>query len=101
MPRHHRRAAGPEPTASGSRSVGEQLVTWRNEEYVARSVTGSAKMYRCPGCDQEIKLGQSHVVAWPAFDADAEDRRHWHHACWDARDRRAPRVQRSRTAPRY
>jgi hypothetical protein len=104
MARHNRRrvddpAADPRPLSS----VGERCEPWRGEDYVVRSVTGSAatKAYRCPGCDQEVRPGLPHVVAWPAFDADAADRRHWHRACWTARDRRAPGVQRGRSAPRY
>jgi hypothetical protein len=38
---------------------------------------------------------------WPEHDLDAGDRRHWHSACWSARDRREPGIQRSRNAPRY
>lgn len=70
-------------------------------DYFARRVTGSSatKSYRCPGCDQEIRPGTPHVVAWPAF--GLEDRRHWHSACWDRRDERQPRVTRSRNAPRH
>lgn len=58
-----------------------------------RSVPGAdaAKAYRCPGCAQLIAAGTPHVVVWPAADLDADDRRHWHRACWDARDRRGPR----------
>ena len=64
--------------------------------WTVRRVTGSEKSYRCPGCDQLIEAGTPHVVAWPAdhlFGAQAgmEDRRHWHTACWQARDRRRPR----------
>lgn len=67
-----------------------------------RVLSGTAlRSYRCPGCDQLIAPGRPHVVAWPAHDADARDRRHWHTACWAARDRRLPTVQRSRSAPRY
>ena len=71
--------------------------------YVVRTVTGSAagKPYRCPGCDQEIRRGVPHLVTWPEGDDDATDRRHWHTACWDARERRMPGVQRGRSAPRY
>ena len=61
----------------------------------------AAKAYRCPGCDQLISSGVPHVVAWPADDVEAGDRRHWHAACWAARDRRAPGVRRGRNAPRY
>jgi hypothetical protein len=82
----------------------DETVDWAGAEYVARRLTGSAttKTYRCPGCDQEIRPATPHVVAWPAGDPDAAGlRRHWHSACWQARDRRASTVQRSRNAPRY
>jgi hypothetical protein len=114
MPRHNRRGGDPTPVASGARSLAEQRMSWRGEEFTVRAVTGSDKTYRCPGCDQEIRAGQPHIVAWPtgrdsagpASTGDnpsgrAEDRRHWHHPCWTARERRAPGVQRSRSAPRY
>ena len=73
---------------------------------MVRSLTGSAstKPYRCPGCDQEIRPATPHVVSWPAYprdsdsdsgdgtlwdtDSAADRRRHWHTACWKARDRR-------------
>jgi hypothetical protein len=87
--------------ASGSRSFGQQTEDWRGEDYVVRTVIGSDKTYRCPGCDQEVRAGQAHLVVWPALDADAADRRHWHQPCWVARDRRSPVVQRGRAAPRY
>jgi len=62
---------------------------------VVQPISGQAatKAYRCPGCRQEIPPGVAHVVAWPdeppigAF-GGAQDRRHWHRACWTARDRR-------------
>jgi hypothetical protein len=70
-------------------------------DWVVRRITGSAstKLYRCPGCDHEIRPATPHVVAWR--EADAEDRRHWHTACWRSRDRRGVKVQRSKNAPRY
>jgi hypothetical protein len=64
-------------------------------EWFVRPVTGaaSAKVYRCPGCDHEVRSGVPHVVAWPADGPYSDvsalgDRRHWHTACWRARDRR-------------
>jgi hypothetical protein len=86
-----------------------------DDEWVVRQVTGSAstRAYRCPGCDQEIRPATPHVVAWPAsFREDGgtegkadevglSERRHWHTACWRARGRRGPKVQRSRNAPRH
>ena len=79
------------------------MQAWRGVDYAVRSVTGQAavKEYRCPGCDQLIRTGQPHVVAWPAHEIDADDRRHWHTACWAARENRGPGVQRGRSAPRY
>ncbi|ADD41308.1 hypothetical protein Snas_1605 [Stackebrandtia nassauensis DSM 44728] len=56
---------------------------------------GSAKTYRCPGCDQEIPPGVPHLVAWPA-DGSTEERRHWHRPCWRARYRRGPSNSRRR-----
>jgi hypothetical protein len=66
---------------------------------VVRPMPGTAgKTYRCPGCDQEIRPGTPHVVAWPVDSAmlladgsgGAGERRHWHTSCWHARDRRRP-----------
>lgn len=81
----------------------DEAVDWRGEPYLVRRLTaaGAQKIYRCPGCDQEIRPDTAHLVVWPAYDRDAGDRRHWHAGCWQARDRRAARVQRSRGAPRY
>ncbi|TDC29374.1 hypothetical protein E1211_26120 [Micromonospora sp. 15K316] len=77
---------------------------WRDGEWQVRGISGgsSVKTYRCPGCDQEIRPGVPHVVAWPADGrGDLSDRRHWHRACWGARDRRGPVIQRGRGAPRH
>jgi hypothetical protein len=72
---------------------------WRVRNVPAEA---AGKLYRCPGCDQEIPPGVAHLVAWPADGrGDLGDRRHWHSACWQARDRRTPGVLRSRSAPRY
>lgn len=38
------------------------------------------KMYRCPGCNQEIPPGTGHEVVVPVH--APEDRRHWHTPCW-------------------
>lgn len=82
---------------------GASQVQWRGETWRVMPITGAsaAKDYRCPGCDQLVRRGQGHVVVWSEYDADGDDRRHWHVACWSARDRRAPGVMRSRNAPRY
>ncbi len=101
--RNRRRVDDPGDEPRPLSALGERRESWRGEQYAVRPITGSGatKTYRCPGCDQEVRVGLPHVVVWPVFDADAEDRRHWHTACWAARDRRAPGVQRGRSAPRY
>jgi hypothetical protein len=75
----------------------------RDGDWLVRPVAGdTGKVYRCPGCDQEIPAGVPHIVAWPADErGDLSDRRHWHSGCWRARGRRSPVVERSRSAPRY
>jgi len=45
------------------------------------------KAYRCPGCNQEIRVGESHVVVVPL--RAPGDRRHWHHSCWEREERNA------------
>ncbi len=105
MPRRHRRAPQPglkiddESVRRGVQSV----EVGRDGDWLVRAVSGDVgKVYRCPGCDQEIGAGVPHVVAWPADErGDLSDRRHWHTGCWRARGRRAPIIQRSRSAPRY
>ena len=53
-----------------------------------RTITGHAatKEYRCPGCQQVVRVGMPHVVAWPSvadgWSGGVEERRHWHTACW-------------------
>lgn len=50
------------------------------------------KIYRCPGCDHEIRVGTAHVVVWPADLGEnaVDDRRHWHTPCWTNRANRSP-----------
>ncbi|MFI0814346.1 ATP/GTP-binding protein [Streptomyces sp. NPDC021098] len=103
-PRRNRPRGGEKPVdRPGTDRYGlERTETWQGEEWVVRLVGGgaAAKHYRCPGCDQEIPPGVPHVVAWQQH-MGVDDRRHWHKACWNARDRRSARLQRSRNAPRY
>ena len=82
----------------------ENTQPWGGVDWSVRMIpaTAATKAYRCPGCDHEIAPGVAHVVAWQVDDLTGPDgRRHWHTGCWRARERRAPRVQRSRDAPRY
>ena len=82
MPRKHRaardRAAPPEPVA---RPLGVAPSWAQVEGVTVRAVSGEqAKVYRCPGCHQEIRPGVPHLVV--VADEDVEGRRHWHTACW-------------------
>ncbi|AYG80399.1 hypothetical protein DWB77_02530 [Streptomyces hundungensis] len=107
-PRRNRPKGGEKPTESESRTGGDRFglqgtESWQGEEWSIRHVAGASaagKRYRCPGCDQEIPSGAPHLVAWPEY-GGVDERRHWHKACWNAKDRRTTRVQRSRNAPRY
>lgn len=66
--------------------------SWPDGDWLVRAVPGSqtSKTYWCPGCDHEIRPGTPHVVAWPADEGGATERRHWHSGCWTARQRRGP-----------
>ncbi|MBV8959869.1 MAG: hypothetical protein JO087_13965 [Actinobacteria bacterium] len=48
----------------------------------------ATKYYLCPGCNQDIVPGLTHVVVVPMHDPDL--RRHWHTPCWENRHRRRP-----------
>jgi hypothetical protein len=96
LPRRPRRGAR---RAGGAGSAGEEpavrlgpprIESWPDGDWVVRQVPGAAagKMYRCPGCDQEIMPGVAHVVAWPEQAGGAQERRHWHNSCWQRRPRR-------------
>lgn len=64
---------------------------WQDVDFSVRNISAgqSTKTYRCPGCDQEIMPGTSHIVAWPQdYGAGADDRRHWHTNCWRNRAHR-------------
>jgi hypothetical protein len=67
-----------------------RIESWPDGDWVIRQVPGIAatKVYRCPGCDQEIQPGVAHIVVWPEQGNGAEDRRHWHNSCWQRRPRR-------------
>jgi hypothetical protein len=109
-----RRPAAPEPDPAALGRGPVRRESGPDGDWLVRGITGAAagKPYRCPGCDQEIRPGVPHVVAWPDDGSDGvavlgdpgaglTDRRHWHTACWRARGRRGPRQLRGRGAPRY
>ena len=91
--RARRRKPSPGPAgddAAGVRLGPPQTQEWPDGEWIVRQVPGAAatKLYRCPGCDQELRPGTAHLVVWPADATGAEGRRHWHNACWQRRPRR-------------
>lgn len=88
-----RRDAAPELDDLRLRRGVEAVQAWQAGEWLVRNIPGEAsvKVYRCPGCDHEIRPGVAHVVVWPVDGrGDETDRRHWHAPCWQARDRRFP-----------
>lgn len=88
-PRVDRRPVDPDRVTPGVGAV----ESWGDQRWRVRQINAGAarKAYRCPGCDQEIRPGVGHLVAWPLDDLAGEsDRRHWHTGCWWARDRRRP-----------
>ena len=101
MPRRRPRAGARSPDRAPARRA-ERVEEAEDGDWVVRPLTGAAsagKTYRCPGCDQEIRIGTPHVVTWPAYardsdldpwdtDSAADQRRHWHTVCWRERGRR-------------
>ncbi|MBD0692161.1 ATP/GTP-binding protein [Streptomyces sp. CBMA123] len=91
-----------EPAAAPLGGSLRRTENYQGDDWVVQTVAGtSGRFYRCPGCDQEIPPRMGHVVAWPMHGGGVDDRRHWHRACWGARERRASNVLRGRGAPRY
>jgi hypothetical protein len=80
MPRKHRAArerSGPPPKPD---EPGWAPPSWALAPDVeVRAVSGD-KVYRCPGCDMEIRAGVPHLVVVPLPDPSL--RRHWHTECW-------------------
>ena len=91
-PKAARASAVPPLPGDGSVYYGtreEPGPSWSNGEvFCVRRMgsTSAVKFYICPGCNQNIPPGVAHVVAWPKeYGHRAEDRRHWHSACWQRR----------------
>jgi hypothetical protein len=64
------------------------IVTGAPEGWQVRVVqpASATKEYRCPDCNQVIRPGTKHVVAWREH--DQQGRRHWHVPCWERSVRR-------------
>jgi len=100
-PRKNYRSKDSRPDDEASERALRPSNEWEEDGFTVRALTGasSTKMYRCPGCDHEIRMATPHIVAWPV--EDPENRRHWHTPCWNSRGKRAPKIERTRNAPRY
>lgn len=94
MGRQNRRKPDEPRGGDPSKAAGNEVVESHPDgDWRVRSIRGSSstKVYRCPGCDQEIRPATPHIVAWPDGDSDATHRRHWHKACWANRHTRKPK----------
>lgn len=68
-------------------------VRYAGQVWAVRQVRAndSGRVYRCPGCQQEVGADVAHTVVWPAAAmGQLDNRRHWHSVCWAARERRRP-----------
>lgn len=85
MPRANRRRDEGAPLDLSRVGGGTTTQTRGGRAWTVRQLTGatSDRIYRCPGCRQEIVPGTPHVVVWPADGAlGLDERRHWHSRCW-------------------
>lgn len=50
-----------------------------DEAWLIRAI--SQKLYRCPGCHGEIRIGDEHVVVQYVLRLGGTDHHHWHRRC--------------------
>lgn len=82
MPRRNRREQPQQKRltigAGRSEERGRDGAVW-----IVQQVRAGDKDYVCPGCNQVVPAGASHVVAWREDSLiGVEGRRHWHAPCW-------------------
>ncbi len=92
MARRNRRTPEPEPIEPRLGGM-RRAESHSDGEWIVQRITGSAstKVYRCPGCDMEIRPATPHIVAWPDYgtaEGSLDERRHWHTNCWEKRTKR-------------
>ena len=51
----------------------------QDEAWLIRSI--SQKLYRCPGCHDEIGIGSEHVVVHYVRRGGGSEHHHWHRGC--------------------
>ena len=86
MPRRHGSARERSEPLAPRRPTGLAPPWAQAEGFVVRETSGEGGSYRCPGCNQEIRKGISHLVVMP--EGRVEERRHWHTPCWQRELRR-------------
>ncbi len=88
LPDHVRRARKLADAEEDERALNPDVTLVGPPGWIVKTVqpVRAVKEYRCPGCNQEIKQGTAHVVAWRPD--DEEGRRHWHRGCWDSHRKR-------------
>jgi len=92
MPRDRKAARERNEAPPALRPFGVEAPEWaRREGFEVRMVL-NPRLYRCPGCEHEIRASTQHLVVVPR-DA-VEDRRHWHTECWRRELRRLGGVRR-------
>jgi hypothetical protein len=90
-----KRATRPWQNPDALRDIGDLVAATRLDDdlaldgYEVRPVSPerAIKDFICPECGNVVPAGESHVVVWPAGDADL--RRHWHRHCWRVEVRRS------------
>ena len=80
MPRKNKRLRDEVTDAPRREDMTAGAPSWAIVEGVEVRTVAGQKVYRCPGCDHEIRAGVQHLVVVPTDDAEA--RRHWHTECW-------------------
>jgi hypothetical protein len=86
MPRKHRAARERAASSLETDRPTRGAPLWATGPGLDVRVVSGDKVYRCPGCDHEIRRGLPHLVVIPG-DAP-EERRHWHNVCWQQELRR-------------
>lgn len=82
-----RRSSRTPPRPLHGSLTGDRVETRGAVGWNVRTLAGSIKEYRCPGCHQLVQPGTGHLLVWPVqkglLSAEAiDERRHWHSHCW-------------------
>jgi len=89
MPRRHRAARERTDSLQRPERPSSDAPGWARAPGLEVRSVSSDKVYRCPGCDHEVRARTQHVVVIPPD--TPERRRHWHEVCWRQELRRTRR----------